>query len=107
LSPQISYLCPTKVYTFYGYLMSLIIIVLSRDPEQSKLLLQASDPTRPVWPWYVLIHFNSWVSHIYTSPENVPILIMLFLGAQLTDVTWSVKPRSHSLVTLLVFAYHK
>jgi len=82
-------------------------MVLSLEPEQSKLLLEAKDPTLPECPSNVLTHFKSWVSHIYTSPENVPTVIMLLFYDQWTEVIWSVKPRSQSFVTLLVFAYHK
>jgi len=70
-----------------GHLSSLIIIVLSLEPEHKSLLFQAIAPTRPVCPGIVLKHFSLFVSHIYTSPEKVPIPIRLSFCDHFTAVT--------------------
>ena len=83
------------------------MIDLSLEPEQIVEPFQARDPTLPLWPFKVLINFSEAVSHIWTSPENVPMPIKSFFYAQLTAVIWSENPKSQSLVTWLVFACHR
>ena len=82
--------------------MSLNNIFLSLEPDANILEFHANVPTLAPCPFNDLIFFNLTQSHIYTSPVLVPILICGPLGAQLTDVTEFVVPKSHNFVTLLV-----
>lgn len=52
--------------------MSLIMIVLSLEPEQTMLLFQADTPTLERWPPIVLMHTFLTASQICILPEYVP-----------------------------------
>ena len=106
--PQIYCLCPWSL-AINGELQrrSLCKIVLSLEPVLRTVEFHAIDPTLLECPWRTLTFLSFAISQICTSPLFVPIEKLGPLTDHPTDVTVSDNPKSHNLVTLEFYPFHK
>lgn len=108
LSPHISCLWPIDLLK-KGWLirMSRWRIILSLEPVLKMVEFQAIVPTLLVCPVITLTRSILLTSQIWTSPLLVPIEKWPSFRDHATEVTVSVIPKSHSLVTFELSAFHK
>ena len=107
LSPQIYCLCPINLLVKGVFaLRSLCKMVLSLDPVLRIDEFQAIAPTLFVCPCKILTLFILLTSQIWTSPLFVPKANKGPLTDHATEVALSVVPRSQSLVTFELLAFH-
>lgn len=105
LSPHTSCLWPTRWDMKLSFVhISLSKMPLSQDPEASKELDQAKEPTLLVCPekFQIILHFTT--SQIWTYPSFVPIPMHVPLLDQFIEATELSGPKSASLVTREVTA---